>query len=222
MRLASFPQSLITLDSIRQDDSQWNKHDTFLCKLIIPGWVGYSSESIEGTAQNSWFNCDKFSQYLWILKDSSQWQISLKLLNDAVRQETPSMPSPLLVNPNSANICTLNPQTVPLNQEKSGINCGVFGLPCSWCKCLIWTGKRKRPCIPISWATVKAACRPSSSMTAQLRSGEHMVPTSAIPRVSHEWCPHKSCREKERNQENQFTSRRSHLVKSLAHSKWQD
>lgn len=53
--------------------------------------------------------------------------------------------------------------------------------------------EEKRRCIPISWATVKAAWRPSSSITAQLRSGEHMVPTSAIPRVSHEWCPHKSC-----------------------------
>lgn len=50
----------------------------------------------------------------------------------------------------------------------------------------------KGRCIPISWATVKAAWRPSSSITAQLRSGAHMVPTSAIPRVSHEWCPHKS------------------------------
>jgi hypothetical protein len=47
-------------------------------------------------------------------------------------------------------------------------------------------------CPPISCATVKAAWSPSSSMTAQLLSGEQMVPTSAMPSVSHEWCPHRS------------------------------
>lgn len=46
--------------------------------------------------------------------------------------------------------------------------------------------------LPISWATVNAAWRPSSSMTAQLLSGEQMVPTSAIPRVSQEWWPQRS------------------------------
>lgn len=46
--------------------------------------------------------------------------------------------------------------------------------------------------LPISCATVNAAWRPSSSMTAQLLSGEQMVPTSAMPRVSQEWWPQRS------------------------------
>lgn len=49
--------------------------------------------------------------------------------------------------------------------------------------------------LPNSWAVVKAACKPSSSMTEQLRLGSHTVPTSAIPRVSHVWEPHKSYKE---------------------------
>lgn len=80
-----------------------------------------------------------------------------------------------------------------LNQEKSGINCQVFWFLLQLLQVFDLAREEKRHCIPISWATVKAAWRPSSSITAQLRSGEHMVPTSAIPRVSHEWCPHKSC-----------------------------
>lgn len=49
--------------------------------------------------------------------------------------------------------------------------------------------------LPNSWAVVKAACKPSSSMTEQLLLGSHTVPTSAIPRVSHVWEPHKSYKE---------------------------
>lgn len=83
--------------------------------------------------------------------------------------------------------------TERLNLEKSGINCQVFGFLLQLLCVFDLAREGKRRCIPISWATVNAAWRPSSSITAQLRSGEHMVPTSAIPRVSHEWCPHKSC-----------------------------
>lgn len=79
-----------------------------------------------------------------------------------------------------------------LNQEKSGINCQEFWFLLQLLQVFDLAREEKRRRIPISWATVKAAWRPSSSITAQLRSGEHMVPTSAIPRVSHEWCPHKS------------------------------
>lgn len=82
---------------------------------------------------------------------------------------------------------------VHLNLEKSGINCQVFWFLLQLLRVFDLARGGKRRCIPISWATVNAAWRPSSSITAQLRSGEHMVPTSAIPRVSHEWCPHKSC-----------------------------
>lgn len=82
---------------------------------------------------------------------------------------------------------------VHLNQKKSGINCQVFWVLWQLLQVFDLAREEKRRCVPISWATVKAAWRPSSSITAQLRSGEHMVPTSAIPRVSHEWCPHKSC-----------------------------
>lgn len=91
---------------------------------------------------------------------------------------------------------------------KSGITCKVFWLLMQLLQVLYLAREQKRHCIPISWATVKAAWRPSSSITAQLRSGEHMVPTSAIPRVSHEWCPHKSCRGRK--------GKRKHLKYSFA------
>lgn len=39
---------------------------------------------------------------------------------------------------------------------------------------------------------VKAEGRPSSSITEQLRLGSHMVPTSAMPRVSQVEAPHRS------------------------------
>jgi hypothetical protein len=38
---------------------------------------------------------------------------------------------------------------------------------------------------PNSWAMVKAALSPLSSMMAQLRNSSHMVPSSASPSVSH-------------------------------------
>lgn len=46
---------------------------------------------------------------------------------------------------------------------------------------------------PSSWAVVKAEGRPSSSITEQLLLGSHMVPTSAMPRVSQVEAPHRSC-----------------------------
>lgn len=45
---------------------------------------------------------------------------------------------------------------------------------------------------PSSWAVVKADGRPSSSITEQLLFGSHMVPTSAMPRVSQVEAPHRS------------------------------
>lgn len=45
---------------------------------------------------------------------------------------------------------------------------------------------------PSSCAVVKAEGRPSSSMTEQLLLGSHMVPTSAIPRVSQVVAPQRS------------------------------
>ena len=53
----------------------------------------------------------------------------------------------------------------------------------------------REPCIPSSWAVVKAEGSPSSSITEQLLLGSHMVPTSAMPRVSQVVAPHRSCRE---------------------------
>ena len=52
----------------------------------------------------------------------------------------------------------------------------------------------REPCIPSSWAVVKAEGSPSSSITEQLLLGSHMVPTSAMPRVSQVVAPHRSCR----------------------------
>lgn len=46
--------------------------------------------------------------------------------------------------------------------------------------------------LPSSWAVVKAVGKPSSSMTEQLLFGSHMVPTSAMPRVSQVVAPHRS------------------------------
>lgn len=46
--------------------------------------------------------------------------------------------------------------------------------------------------LPSSWAVVKAEGRPSSSITEQLLLGSHMVPTSAMPRVSQVDAPHRS------------------------------
>lgn len=46
---------------------------------------------------------------------------------------------------------------------------------------------------PSSWAVVKAEGRPSSSITEQLLFGSHMVPTSAMPRVSQVEAPQRSC-----------------------------
>ena len=51
----------------------------------------------------------------------------------------------------------------------------------------------REPCIPSSWAVVKAEGSPSSSITEQLLLGSHMVPTSAMPRVSQVVAPHRSC-----------------------------
>lgn len=50
--------------------------------------------------------------------------------------------------------------------------------------------------VPSSWAVVKAACKPSSSMIEQLRFRSQTVPTSAIPRVSHVLAPQRSCKKK--------------------------
>lgn len=67
---------------------------------------------------------------------------------------------------------------------------GYFGAPG------IPPGRNRRAgALPSSWAVVKAEGSPSSSMTEQLRLGSHMVPTSAIPSVSHVVAPHRSCRE---------------------------
>lgn len=51
--------------------------------------------------------------------------------------------------------------------------------------------------VPNSWAVVKAACKPSSSMIEQLRFRSQTVPTSAIPRVSHVLAPHRSCKKRQ-------------------------
>lgn len=55
------------------------------------------------------------------------------------------------------------------------------------------TARPAEGCIPSSWAVVKAEGRPSSSITEQLLFGSHMVPTSAMPRVSQVDAPHRSC-----------------------------
>lgn len=52
--------------------------------------------------------------------------------------------------------------------------------------------------LPSSWAVVKAEGSPSSSMTEQLLLGSHMVPTSAMPRVSQVVAPHRSCQVEEK------------------------
>lgn len=51
--------------------------------------------------------------------------------------------------------------------------------------------------VPSSWAVVKAACKPSSSMIEQLRFRSQTVPTSAIPRVSHVLAPQRSCKKRQ-------------------------
>lgn len=61
---------------------------------------------------------------------------------------------------------------------------------CSLKPCLKATVGRSSPS---SWAVVKAEGRPSSSITEQLLFGSHMVPTSAMPRVSQVEAPHRSC-----------------------------
>lgn len=44
---------------------------------------------------------------------------------------------------------------------------------------------------------MKADGSPSSSMTEQLLLGSHMVPTSAMPKVSQVVAPHRSCQMEE-------------------------
>lgn len=94
-------------------------------------------------------------------------------------------------HPKGFNLIT--PQTEPQSghweeNTDQGLSVHLFCSQKDWLWCQIKIS-------PNSCAVVKAEGRPSSSITEQLLLGSHMVPTSAIPRVSHVVAPHRSCEE---------------------------
>lgn len=74
---------------------------------------------------------------------------------------------------------------------------GASSLTASSCLQLISQNRILELQVPSSWAVVKAACKPSSSMIEQLRFRSQTVPTSAIPRVSHVLAPQRSCKKRQ-------------------------
>lgn len=56
---------------------------------------------------------------------------------------------------------------------------------CAFWELLLWRSFRKTYTCPSSWAMVKEALRPFSSLMEQLRYGSHMVPSSAKPSGLH-------------------------------------
>lgn len=76
------------------------------------------------------------------------------------------------------------------------------------------------PALPSSWAVVKADGSPSSSMTEQLLLGSHMVPTSAMPRVSQVVAPHRSCQVEEKQSQTKVRDANRRDLKKIKGILW--